>query len=117
MMFWLWSCPKCRKGRIFRPGTLGGIALHRACPECHRPFGNESGYYLGTLVAAYFLGAAVTVPSLILLIFGLQWPIGSAVGFVLVELLVLLLPLLRVSRAAWIWVDWAFEKSLDDSDS
>ena len=57
-------CPRCLTGdvyqRIFKPNA--------SCPECGLVFEREPGYFLGSFYVSYGLGAAIAIPTVLIVI-------------------------------------------------
>jgi uncharacterized protein (DUF983 family) len=104
-------CPRCRRGDIFRNGTV----MHASCPACGLQFEREPGYFVGAMYFSYLL----SVVFLACVFFVLRWlvPTWSSQWSAFVAV-VLFLPLVgmtfRYSRTLWIYYDrWAWP---DDED-
>ncbi len=94
-------CPSCDQGRVFR-----GMRMRKACPECKYPFEREPGYYLGVIILGYFISCFSTVPTLAILILVLQWPMVTALIIASGQVLLIAPLLLRLSRLAWLYLDY-----------
>jgi len=104
-------CPRCRRGDIFRSGTV----MNASCPACGLAFEREPGYFVGAMYFSYLLSVAF----LAVMFFLLRWlvPAWSSQWAALVAV-ILFLPLVgitfRYSRTLWIYYDrWAWP---DDED-
>ena len=62
-------CPRCLVGpvyrKIFKPNA--------SCPECGLVFEREPGYFLGSFYVSYGIGAAVGIPTVLVVLY-LDWP-------------------------------------------
>src|SRR4051812_29342901 len=58
-------CPNCMEGHVFS----GIYPMNELCPKCQFKFEKEPGYFLGSVIAAYFICAFSLVPTLVLLFF------------------------------------------------
>ncbi|NDG85586.1 MAG: DUF983 domain-containing protein, partial [Proteobacteria bacterium] len=69
-------CPSCEKAPVF----TGIYAMSRECPSCGSVFEKESGYFIGAMIASYFLGVFLAFPPLLLMVFKfkveMEWAIG-----------------------------------------
>jgi uncharacterized protein (DUF983 family) len=104
-------CPRCRRGDIFRSGTV----MNATCPACGLQFEREPGYFVGAMYFSYLL----SVVFLAGMFFLLRWfmPAWSSQWVALVAV-ILFLPFVgmtfRYSRTLWIYYDrWAWP---DDKD-
>ncbi len=104
---WKQLCPRCRQGAIHR--SL--MSVHPNCPVCGLRFQREQGYFLGAMYASYALSAPVlTVLFLVLWrITGLEWNDQRLLGVTALAFLPLVLPIVRVSRVIWIYIDRHFD--------
>ena len=105
------KCPRCRRGDLYKyKGAFrfkGLMTMHESCAVCGQPFDMEPGFYYGTHLISYSLAVLASVVSFLLwvLIVGISledsrffWWIG--VNAVL--LLILQMPLMRLSRTIWL---------------
>jgi uncharacterized protein (DUF983 family) len=95
------SCPQCSDGWVCE----GFYGIQEACSRCGYCFSKEPGYFLGSLIAAYFLCAFSLVPTLLFLVFGLQWDPFAVVTTCTLQLAVLHPLLCRYSRLIWLYVE------------
>ena len=86
------TCPHCHEGPFFvsHPYDLSKAGdLLKACPECHRSYEMEPGFYYGAMYVAYGLGVAICLAAFLLLHFfapmmPLYWIIVIMSGIMLV---------------------------------
>lgn len=102
-------CPNCLKGHVF----AGIYAMNPQCPACEFKFEKEPGYFLGSVIAAYFISAFSLVPTLVFLFF-----VWKADPFWIVAIgtlqIVLLHPFLyRYSRLTWLYLENRMTNALD----
>lgn len=57
-------CPRCLTGPVYR----GFWKPHTTCPECGLSFEREPGYFLGSFYVSYGIGAAVAIPTVLIVI-------------------------------------------------
>lgn len=76
------------------------------CTSCGYVYERENGYFMGSALVGYFIGAFSIVPTLAIGMVGLQWTPMRAVGIASAQLILLLPLLLRVSRLLWIHFDF-----------
>jgi uncharacterized protein (DUF983 family) len=109
------QCPHCKKAAIFS----GIYRMNRRCPHCGEVFERESGYFIGAMIASYFIGVFLAFPPLLLAIF--VWEMSVAAAILLSILLTLALQpfLFRYSRILWIRIEAGLTRSIhgDSSDS
>ena len=76
--------------------------MNPTCPGCGTRFERESGYFIGAMIASYFLGVFLALPTLLLAVFKFEQDMSLAILLSSIQL-VLLQPLLfRYSRILWI---------------
>jgi uncharacterized protein (DUF983 family) len=99
----LWSnlCPACRKGLIFR----NLLQMNPGCPACGEVFEKESGYFVGAMIASYFLGVFLALPVLLLSIFRFDLEAAWAIGLCIAQTLLMQPFLFRYSRILWIQLE------------
>ena len=103
-------CPRCREGRMFKPGLLGLLgAMNNDCPVCHLPFLREAGYYLGAMYVSYALGVFTVLPVAIFLAIVVEWSLWVVMTIMVVQTLVMVPLFLRFSRIIWLHVDEAVD--------
>jgi uncharacterized protein (DUF983 family) len=101
-------CPGCRRGRIFKKFVF----MNPACPDCGRVFEKESGYFIGAMIASYFLGTLAAFPLLIAMVF-LWGQTMTLALFASCALILALQPILfRYSRILWIQIEAALTRSI-----
>jgi uncharacterized protein (DUF983 family) len=94
-------CPGCKAGRVFR----GFYSMNKTCPSCGLRFEREPGYFLGAMVFGYVLGAASTIPTIVIAVFVYRAPIPAAIGIACGQVIVLNPFLFKYCRLAWLWMD------------
>jgi len=87
--------------------------MNSQCGECGFTFNKEPGYFLGSFVIAYFIGAFSTIPTLVLCLFVLKTEVMPAVAFACLQLILLNPILFRFSRLAWLHSDSKMSRMLD----
>ena len=103
---WRQICPKCRRGRIYRPFTVRGwLAMNETCPVCHLRFNREQGYFLGAMYVSYGL----SIPPVLILVLAFWRLAGWSFNAALIGGALSYLPfvpvVVRFSRVIWIYVD------------
>lgn len=99
------KCPRCNEGDMYVNKnwyTLRNIgAMPDRCPVCGQDFKMEDGFFLGATYVSYAITIAVTVPLLAAayVLFNLDFMWMLPLFFAL--LVVLMPPVLRVSRSIW----------------
>ena len=94
-------CPSCNHAPIFS----GIYVMNSKCPACETVFEKESGYFIGAMIASYFLGVFLALPVLLLLIFYYQVDMGMAIGATILQTFLLQPLLFRYSRILWIQIE------------
>ncbi len=102
-MIALWSnlCPDCQKGKIFRDL----VRMNSRCPQCESVFEKESGYFVGAMIASYFLGVFLALPVLLLAIFRFDLEAAWAIALCIGQTLLMQPFLFRYSRILWIQLE------------
>ena len=80
--------------------------MNQKCPGCNTPFEKEAGYFVGAMIAAYFLGILLVAPTLIMSLFVFQLSIPLAITIGVIQLLVMTPVLFRFSRLLWIQLEY-----------
>ena len=102
-------CPNCSGGAVFR----GIYAMNKTCPACGFRFEKEPGYFLGALVAAYFIGAFTVVPTIVVTVFVLRMELSKALGIGIAQCLICHPFLFRYSKLTWLYVEGRMTQLLD----
>lgn len=102
-------CPHCEKGAVYD----GIMTVARRCSECGYDYHPEEGFYLGAMVASYFLGAGIASIAVVAIRFsGME--IMPWIVVIPIAITVVLVPfILRYSRIVWLHVDHAITNRLD----
>lgn len=58
-------CPRCLEGRVYRKIFRPNVS----CPQCGLVFEREPGYFLGSFYVSYGIGAAVAIPTVLIVIY------------------------------------------------
>lgn len=102
-------CPYCFQGHVF----LGIYKMNASCPHCGVVFEKEPGYFMGAVIAAYFIGAFSVVPTIIICIFILQLDLLFSLGMGCAQIIALHPFLYRYSKLAWIFIENRMTDLLD----
>jgi hypothetical protein len=97
------------KGHVF----LGFYSMNPQCPECAFKFEKEPGYFLGSMIAAYFLCAFALVPTLVVLFFVAKAEPFWIVTIGIIQIAALHPFLYRYSRLAWLFLENKMTSTLD----
>lgn len=106
-------CPYCDEGRVFK----GLFVMNSRCTSCNQPFLKEEGYYLGSMIAAYFFSCLTVVPVFVIGSFVLHLEIITLIGIGSVQVVILSPLVYRYSTLLWLWIETILNRKLDDSDS
>jgi uncharacterized protein (DUF983 family) len=104
------SCPRCRRGPIFR-GSLfhGWLNMYDRCPVCGLQYAREQGYFVGAMMVSY----ALSIPPIGLLMLLFWWVTGWSFGKLLFAAFLAYIPfvpvMVRICRVLWIHMDRAFD--------
>ena len=107
-------CPSCHEGKLFRKSVFSfsePTKMNEKCPVCSTDFKREPGFYFGAAYVSYALTVALWVAVFVAMYSFNAWgilefqftenPMKLMVAGILV-LLILLLPIYRVSRSIWL---------------
>jgi uncharacterized protein (DUF983 family) len=94
-------CPRCEQAPIFN----GIYRMNSRCTSCGEVFERESGYFIGAMIASYFIGVFTAFPVLLVAIFLHDLPIGTAIVIAILQVLALQPFLFRYSRILWIRIE------------
>ena len=119
------KCARCRRGDMFpykNPYDLKHtMTMNERCPVCGQPLDMEPGFYYGTNMISYALAVLICIVTFftwwLTIGFSLQdsrffWWIGIN-GFLLVALQP---PLMRISRAVWLYFFVRYSPSWSEGD-
>ncbi len=101
-------CPSCERAPVFR----SFLSMNRECPSCGIAFEKESGYFIGAMIASYFLGVFLAFPVLLGLIFFARAGTALSIGATAVLILLLQPLLFRYSRLLWIQIEHRLTKAI-----
>jgi hypothetical protein len=90
--------------------------MNTACPRCGHRFERESGYFIGAMIASYFLGTFLALPTLLCSIFLFDLPIFHSLLLSSVQLILFQPLLFRTSRILWIRIEAALTRSVNPDD-
>lgn len=100
------KCPRCNEGDLFVNKnwyTLKNIgAMPDRCPVCGLDLKVEDGFFLGATYVSYGLTVGITVPLLAAAFFLFRLDFMTLLPIFLGLLIVLMPPIVRVSRSIWI---------------
>ena len=99
-------CPNCFTGKVFK----GLLTLNKRCPHCDFIFLKEEGYYLGSMIGAYFLSAFLVIPVFVIGAFFFHLPVATLVLIGSVEVLVLSPLFYRLATLIWLWAETKFDQ-------
>ncbi len=95
------KCPSCKSAPIFS----GIYAMNSKCPSCGIEFEKESGYFIGAMIASYFLGVFLALPVLLALVFYFKISMELAIGATILQTFLMQPVLFRYSRILWIQIE------------
>lgn len=93
----------------------GFLEMNRRCPSCDYDFFPENGFYLGSIIAAYFIGAFSVLPTVVGLWYWGREELSPVawIGIPCLQVMFLTPWLLRVSKAAWLHTEFRITRKLD----
>jgi hypothetical protein len=86
--------------------------MNHKCPSCGGVFEKEPGYFMGAMIAAYFLGILLVTPTLVICLFGMEMETAPAITIGAVQLLIMTPILFRFSRLMWIQIEYQLTDSM-----
>ena len=75
-------------------------------------FEKEEGYFVGAMIASYYLGILLITPTLVICIFSLELELPVALTISGVQLLLMQPFLFRYSRLMWIQIEYQLTHSI-----
>lgn len=108
------KCPKCRKANLFNDTNHYHLSrifeMPDRCPNCGQDFQIEPGFYLGAMWISTPILLLADVAFLA--VFVLKYDMNALVAFLIasVIMLVLLPPIIRITRSAFIHVNVSYEE-------
>lgn len=101
-------CPRCREGRVFVAPSPYDIkrmsAMHERCESCNLKYEMETGFFYGSMYAAYALTVAVSVAVFVALQV-IHWPGITPYLLINAGVLLILSPVLfRLARMVWLYI-------------
>ncbi|MFM7021951.1 MAG: DUF983 domain-containing protein [Flavobacteriales bacterium] len=108
------KCPRCHEGDIFfaaNPYIFSKFGkMHDNCPVCGLKYDMEPGFFLGAMYVSYAMGAAIALPSgLLLSTFLPELSIAQVIGTVFIEITLLMPILYYLSRSIWLNIFFKYE--------
>lgn len=99
------KCPRCHDGDLFETSAYafkGALTMPKYCQVCHQKFELEPGFYWGSIFISYAIFGWGLFGLFAAFFFGLNWEVTTS--FILSTFLLILLyvPILRLSRSLWI---------------
>jgi len=101
----LGRCPRCGKGSLFQPGWRALLFMRDRCEVCGLNLMREAGYYTGAMYVSYFMGTFLVLPVATYLGVIARWPLWLVMLIMVVQTIVSMLIILRLSRTFWIHID------------
>lgn len=110
----LGKCPSCGQTKLFKESLWSfknPIAMNESCANCGENFQKEPGFYFGAAYVSYGITVALWVAVFVALYCFNMWGLTefeftkNPVKFFvwgIITLLVLLLPIYRLSRSIWL---------------
>jgi hypothetical protein len=92
--------------------------MNALCPSCGVKYEREDGYFLGSLVLAYFITGALTVPVFSYLLLGAKWEFPDALALCSAVIVLSNPVLFYLTRMLWIHLDRSIigRRGFDDED-
>lgn len=87
--------------------------MNPKCTHCELTYLKEPGYFLGAMVASYFIGGALIIPTLVCLLLIWPTPIETVLAAGALQTLCLHPLLYRYSRLIWLHVETRLTQKLN----
>ena len=110
-----YSCPHCRKGKLFKEpfDIFNPLAMNKHCSHCNQDFEPEPGFYFGAMFISYGLGVFyLLIPALLLTLFA-DWSVNQAMILIIGIAAISFFRVLRLSRSIWIHIAIRYDKKYD----
>jgi uncharacterized protein (DUF983 family) len=109
------KCPRCQEGKMFKYGPYSKhfIQMHDNCPVCGFDLRQEPSFYFGAMYFSYGIQVIVFVMVYFALRFTINPDTWTYVIYMIIGSIVILPLNFRWSRAAWINLFVAYDKSLE----
>lgn len=107
------KCPQCREGIVFKhknPYHPKFSQIHKECDHCGLVYEMEQGFWYGAMYVSYALGVALSVPTVIALIYLTELTIFEITGCIFFMLIATMPLLFRYSRSVWLHIFVRFDK-------
>lgn len=98
------KCPRCCEGNLYVNSvwSFRNIAsMPDKCPVCGQDFKIEDGFFLGATYVSYAITVAITFLTMVGLWFGLKLDFLVILAVMVLELILLMPFIVRVSRTIW----------------
>jgi uncharacterized protein (DUF983 family) len=105
-------CPNCNRGKVFK----GFLSLNRNCPVCGYLLIKEEGYFIGTMIAAYFISFFASVPVFLAGYFVFEVDLPPLIAICSVEMIILGPLFYRWATLLWLWIETTLQSRLDEAD-
>ena len=105
-------CPNCSQGKVFK----GFLKLNQKCPSCGFLLEKEEGYYIGAMIAAYFISFFTAVPVFLVGYFVYEVDVVTLIAICTVEMIVLGPLFYRFATLLWLWIETVLQTKLDEAD-
>ncbi len=95
------QCSKCGAGAIFKYFFI----MNQNCPNCGHHFEREEGFFLGSMIIAYFAVTLLALPVLLVSVFKYEIEFGAALALAATVMAVTMPSLYRYSKLMWIHLE------------
>jgi len=105
-------CPHCHQGKVFS----GFVKIHHQCPSCGFLIMKEEGYFIGAMIASYFLSFFSAVPLFLFGYFVLETDVITLILLSCAQIVLFGPIFYRVSALFWLWLETDLQAKLDAAD-
>jgi uncharacterized protein (DUF983 family) len=98
------KCPRCNEGDLYvnRFWSYTSIAkMPDNCPVCRQDYRIEDGFFLGATYISYAISVLLTIITLGIMRYFFHSPFPVIAGIMVIELIILLPAIVRISRSVW----------------
>lgn len=101
---WNYKCPRCRQGDLYKSplNYSDPLAMHEKCSQCQQPFEPEPHFYQGAMFVGYGISIWYYILPGLFFVFYLKWSLTVAMTICILQFLVSIILIIRLSRSVWI---------------
>ena len=103
---WNYKCPRCRQGDLYKaPLDMSDpLAMHERCSFCQQSFEPEPHFYQGAMFIGYGISIWYYILPGLFFVFYLKWSLTVAMTICIIQFVLSLMLIIRLSRSIWIHI-------------